>query len=67
MNLVPDKQLFINVPLQSTKNGKKELCVDNNVGETIGDVYCPTCPKCVYISTNKTTSFYDCENPAATS
>ena len=57
----PDKQLFINVPFQSTKHRKKELCVDNNVQETIGDVYCPTCrnEKCVYISTNKTTSFYD--------
>ena len=31
--------------------------------ESIGDVYCPTCrnEKCVYISTNKTTSFYDCK------
>ena len=31
--------------------------------KTIGDVYCPTCrnEKCVYISTNKTTSFYDCK------
>ena len=37
------------------------MCVDNN--KTIGDVYCPTCKneKCVYISTNKTTSFYDCK------
>ena len=42
---------------------KKELCVDNKVRETIGDVFCPTCrtEKCVYISTNKTTSFYDCK------
>ena len=34
--------------------------MDNKVRETIGDVYCPTCryEKCVYISTNKTTSFY---------
>ena len=61
MNLLPDKQLFIDVPLQPTKYRKKELCVDNKVQETIGDVYCPTCrnEKCVYISTNKTTSFYD--------
>ena len=31
--------------------------------ETIGDVYCPTCrnEKCVDISTNKTTTFYDCK------
>ena len=39
------------------------MCVDNKVQETIGDVYCPTCrnEKCVYISTNKTTRFYDCK------
>ena len=35
------------------------MCVDNV--KTVGDVSCPTCPKCVYISTNKTTSFYDCK------
>ena len=60
-NMLPDKQLFIDVPFQSTKYGKKELCV-NNI-KTIGDVYCPTCrnEKCVYISTNKMTSFYDCK------
>ena len=31
--------------------------------KTIGDVYCPTCrnEKCVYVSTNKTTSFDDCK------
>ena len=35
------------------------MCVDNI--KTIGDVYCPTCrnEKCVYISTKRTTSFYD--------
>ena len=60
--MLPDKQLFINVPFQSTKYGKKELCVDNI--KTIGDVYCPTCPKCV--ETNKITSFYDCSKPAVT-
>ena len=45
----PDKQLFINVPFQSTKHRKKELCVDHKVQVTIGDVYCPTCriEKCV--------------------
>ena len=61
--MLPDKQIFINVPFQSTKYGKKELCVDYKVRETIGDVYCPTCrnEKCVYISTNKTNSFYDCK------
>ena len=39
------------------------MCVDNKVQETIGDFYCPTCriEKCVYISTNKTASFYDCK------
>ena len=63
MNLVPNKQLFFYAPFQSSKYGKKELCVDNKVLETIGDVYCPTCrnEKCVHISTNKTTSFYDCK------
>ena len=61
--MLPDKQMFNNVPFQSTKYGKKELCVDYKVRETIGDVYCPTCrnEKCVHISTNKTTSFYDCK------
>ena len=55
------KQLFNKVPFQSTKYRKKKLSVDNI--ETIGDVFCPTCrnEKCVYISTNKTTSFYDCK------
>ena len=53
--------MLINVPSQSTKNRKKEVCVDNKVHETIGDVYCPTCrnEKCVYISTNKISGFYD--------
>ena len=61
--MLPDKRILINVPFQSTKYGKKELCVDNKERETIGDVYCPTCrnEKCVYISTNETTSFYDCK------
>ena len=63
MNLVPSRQLLLNVPFQSTKYRKKELCVDNKVRETIGDVYCPTCrnEKYVYISPNKTTSFHDCK------
>ena len=61
--MLHDKQLFNEVPVQSTKYRKKELCVDNKVRESIGDVYCPTCrnEKCVYFSTNKTTTFYDCE------
>ena len=63
MKVVPNKQLLTNVPFQSTKYGKKELSVDNKVRETIGDVFCRTYrnEKCVYISTNKTTSFYDCK------
>ena len=61
--MVPNKQLLLNIPFQSTKYRKKELCVDNKVRETIGDVYCPTCrnENCNYISTNKTTNFYDCK------
>ena len=61
MNLVPNEQLLLNVPFQSTKFGKKELCVDTI--KTIGDVYSPTCrnERCVSLSTNKTTSFYDCK------
>ena len=61
--MLPDKQFLLNVAFQSTKIRKKELFVDNKVQETIGDVYCPTCrtENCVYISTNKTSSFYDCK------
>ena len=61
--MLPDKQLIINVPFRSSKYGKKELRVDNKVKETIGDVYCPTCrnEKCVYISTNRMNSFFDCK------
>ena len=63
MKLVPNNQLLLNVPFQSTKYRKKELCVDTKVQENIGVVYCSTCrnEKCVYISTNKKTSFYDCK------
>ena len=63
MNLVPNKQLLLNDPFQSTKYKKKGLCMDNKVRETIGVVYCRTgrIEKSVYISTNKTTSFYDCK------
>ena len=39
--MLHDKKLFNKVPFQSTKYRKKELCVDNKVRETIGDVYCP--------------------------
>ena len=61
MNLLHDKQLFNKNPFQLTKYRKKDLCVDNI--KTIRVVYCPTCrnEKCVYTSTNKTTSFYDCK------
>ena len=61
MNLVPNKQLLLNDLFQSTKYRKKDLCVDNI--KFIGDVYCPTCrnERCVYISTNKTTNFCDCQ------
>ena len=61
MNLVPNKQLLLIVPFQSTKYRKKEFYVDNI--KTFGDVYCPTCrnEKCVYILTKETTSFYDCK------
>ena len=31
--MLPDKQMFINFPFQSTKYGKKELCVDDKVRE----------------------------------
>ena len=50
-----------------TKYRKKELSVDNKVRESNGDVYCPICrnEKCVYISTNQTTSFYDCKKCTA--
>ena len=69
MNLLPAKQLFINVTFQSTKNRRKELCVDNKVQEAIGGVYCPICrnEKCVYLSTMKTSSFYDCRKCKASS
>ena len=63
MNLVLNKQLLFNVLFQSTNYRKRELCEDNKVRETIGDVFCPICidEKCVYISTNKTTSLYNCK------
>ena len=65
--MLPDKQFLLNVPFETTKYRKKEMCVDEKVRETIGDVYCPTCrnEKCVYISTNKTTNFYDCRKSKA--
>ena len=61
MNLLPNKQVLLNVPFQSTEYRKKELCVDNKVQQTIGYGHCPTCrnEKCVCTSTNKTNTFYD--------
>ena len=62
MNLVPNKQLLPNVPFQSTKYKRKnyvwttkyksllEMCIVQHVKM-----------KNVYISTNETTSFYDCK------
>ena len=61
MNLFPDKQLFIDVPFQSTNFKMKEMCADKKVQESIGDVFCPTSTneKCVYLSANKYSSLYD--------
>ena len=61
--MLHDKRLFNKNPFQSTKYRKKESCVDDKVRKIVGDVYCPTCrnEKCVYLSSNKTTSFYDCK------
>ena len=61
LSLLPDNQLSINVPFQSTKQREKELCVHNKSQEAIGDWYCPTYrnEECVYFSTHKTSSFYD--------
>ena len=58
--LLPEKQMFINVPFQSTKNRKKDICVGNKVQKFIGDVYCPRrrIEKCVYFST-KTPNLYE--------
>ena len=63
MTLIPNKQLLPILPFQSNKYRKKKLSVGHKVQETIGDVYCSTCrnEKCVYFSTNETSSFYDCE------
>ena len=61
INLVPRKQMLLSVPFQSTRKRKKELCVDNKLQKTIGDVYCPTCgiEKWVFVSNNEKTKFYD--------
>ena len=59
--MLHDKQMFNKNPIQSNNYRRKEMCVDNI--KTIGDEYCPTCrkEKCVYISTNKTTSCKKCK------
>ena len=59
--MLPDEDLFTKVPFQSNNYRKKELSVDNI--KTIGEVFCPTYrnEKCVYLSTNKATFFYDCK------
>ena len=51
------------MPPFNQPNIERKNCVDNKVRDTIGDMFCPTCRngKCVYISTNKMTSFYDCK------
>ena len=65
MNLVPNKQMLLNVPFQSTNYRRKKFCVDNKVRQTNGEVYYRTSrnEKCVYFSTNKTISFsfYHCK------
>ena len=63
MNLLLDKQLLINVPFQSTKYKQKKKCVDKKLQKTIGNVFCPTCrkTKCVFISGNNLSSFYNCK------
>ena len=59
MNLLPDKQLVLDVPFRLSKHRKKELFMDSKVQETIGDVYCTTFinEMCVCFSTIKTSSF----------
>ena len=65
VHLLADKQLFVNVPFQSMGR----IVCGQKVEETIGDVYCPACrnEKCVDLSTNRTSSFYDCRKNKACS
>ena len=67
VKMLHDKQLFIIVPFQSSKYRQKNLCVDDKVRETFGDSYCQTCRNemRLYFSTNKTSSFYDCNKYTA--
>ena len=44
--VLPDKQLIIFFPIQTTKYWKEKLfawCVDNNVSKIIDDVFCLNC------------------------
>ena len=62
MNFLHYKKLFVNAHFNQPNVEKKELCVDNKVRETIGDVYFPTCRYGkVHRSTIKTSSFYECK------
>ena len=63
---LPDKRIFSNIPLQSVDYSKRDsftLYVNNKIQEIIVVVYCLTLrnEKCVYISTNKTSGFEDCD------
>ena len=52
------------MPLFNQPNMERKNCASTTRYERQGgDVYCPTCrnERCVYISTNETTSFYDCK------
>ena len=66
INPLPDKRMFSNIPLQSVDYSKRDsfaLYVNNKIQEIIVVVYCLTLrnEKCVYISTNKTSGFKDCD------
>ena len=64
MNLVPNTKLLLNVPFNKP-NVETKYCVWTTKYKRLLEMstYCPTCrnEKGVYISNNKTTSFYDCE------
>ena len=61
--LVTRQTFFQYCPISINKNRRKDLYVDNKVQKIVGDVYCPACKKgkCVYFSTNETSSFHDCK------
>ena len=63
MSLLRGKQMFVNVPFQSTKHNKKEIIVsyvDNTFQEFIGGLYCPTCKNknSVYIRFKQKSSIF---------